>query len=286
MDNAQLDLASKYLQAADTYRDQLQPDEQATLDAYLKELAKAKAVAGLGVLRLRGGTGGMQPAHRRSRRPRRAQPAGVTSRSPAAANQAPAERRHQAARPVAAPRSARAAPPGQLRHGPAKGRRGRGAGHQVGAVRRHARQGRPRKSRRRGPAVVAPAVDAAANQPHDRRTARTKLHEARTALTNRQFEQAEAIALEVKDWGLTYGFFEDNPDKVAAAARALRRRDKIRNTPPREQSSQGVYDILVQESRAAHVGRQARRGGGEGTAGSADERRSPVDGGSGRVGPP
>ena len=42
-DGAQLDLASKYLQAAETYRDQLQTDEQATLDAYLKELAKAKA---------------------------------------------------------------------------------------------------------------------------------------------------------------------------------------------------------------------------------------------------
>ena len=72
---------------------------------------------------------------------------------------------------------------------------------------------------------------------------------ARAALSSRQFEQAEAIALDVKGWGLTYGLFEDNPDKVAAAARALRRRDKIRNTPPREQSSQGVYDILVQESR-------------------------------------
>ena len=41
--SAQLDLASKYLQAADTYRDGLQPDEQATLDAYLKELAKARS---------------------------------------------------------------------------------------------------------------------------------------------------------------------------------------------------------------------------------------------------
>ena len=40
----QLDLAAKYLQAAATYRDQLQPDEQATLDAYLKELANAKAI--------------------------------------------------------------------------------------------------------------------------------------------------------------------------------------------------------------------------------------------------
>ena len=42
----QLDLAAKYLQAANTYRDQLQPDEQATLDAYLAELAKAKTILG------------------------------------------------------------------------------------------------------------------------------------------------------------------------------------------------------------------------------------------------
>ena len=71
----------------------------------------------------------------------------------------------------------------------------------------------------------------------------------RHAINDRHFEQAEAIALEVKGWGLSYGLFEDNPDKVAAAARALRRRDKIRNTPGARQPSQGVYDILVQESR-------------------------------------
>ncbi len=41
--STQLDLASKYLAAADTYRDQLQPGEQAKLDAYLRELAKARA---------------------------------------------------------------------------------------------------------------------------------------------------------------------------------------------------------------------------------------------------
>ena len=112
---------------------------------------------------------------------------------------------------------------------------------------------------------MTPGARTAADQPHDRRTARNKLKEARAALANRQFEQAEAIALDVKGWGLTYGLFEDNPDKVAAAARALRRRDKIRNTPTREQSSQGVYDILVQESRQLmSVGKldeaEARRG--------------------------
>ena len=161
-----------------------------------------------------------------------------------------------------------------------------GPRRQVGAVRRHARQGRPRKSRKHGPRSLSPVV------PESRRISRTidgpprpSSSEARTAINDRQFEQAEAIALEVKSWGLTYGLFEDNPDKVAAAARALRRRDKIRNTPAREQSSQGVYDILVQESRQLMTDRQARRGRGQGTQGPADERGPTVDGGSGRVGP-
>src|SRR5262249_41641311 len=62
-------------------------------------------------------------------------------------------------------------------------------------------------------------------------------------------DQAEAVALEVKQWGLNYSLFEDTPEKVAAAARALRSRDRIRNASPRERSSQGVYDELVQASR-------------------------------------
>jgi hypothetical protein len=44
--SAQFDLASKYLGAANQYRDQLLADEQATLDAYLNELAKVKASQG------------------------------------------------------------------------------------------------------------------------------------------------------------------------------------------------------------------------------------------------
>ena len=85
--------------------------------------------------------------------------------------------------------------------------------------------------------------------PHNRESARALLREARAALANHQIDQAEAIAQEVKSWNLSYSFFGDNPDKVAAAARALRKRDKIRNTPTRERPSQGVYDVLVQESR-------------------------------------
>src|SRR5262249_52353306 len=40
--SAQFELASKYLEAANRYRDQLLTDEQTTLDAYLKELAKVQ----------------------------------------------------------------------------------------------------------------------------------------------------------------------------------------------------------------------------------------------------
>src|SRR5262249_8014434 len=99
------------------------------------------------------------------------------------------------------------------------------------------------------PKKVATAAGSAGTLTHDRKTAKVKLREARTLIENRQFEQAEALALDVKSWGLSYSVFDDTPAKVAAAAGALSHRDKIRNTSPREQSSQGVYDELVQESR-------------------------------------
>ena len=43
--SGQFELAAKYLDAAQLYRDQLQGDEQTTLDAYLKELSKVQAGA-------------------------------------------------------------------------------------------------------------------------------------------------------------------------------------------------------------------------------------------------
>ena len=77
---------------------------------------------------------------------------------------------------------------------------------------------------------AAPAPDStskpAQSLPHNRENAHALLREARAALANHQIDQAEAIAQEVKSWNLSYSFFGDNPDKVAAAARALRKRDK------------------------------------------------------------
>ncbi|MBV8233684.1 MAG: hypothetical protein JO329_27210, partial [Planctomycetaceae bacterium] len=102
------------------------------------------------------------------------------------------------------------------------------------------------------PAKVADALAkarpkmAAASSPtqaHTRSEAKARLKEARALLSSGEFEQAEALALDIKSWNLSYGFFEDNPEKVAAAARALRRRDALRkNNRPSEQPSQGVYD--------------------------------------------
>ena len=119
----------------------------------------------------------------------------------------------------------------------AEGRRGPRAGRPLGPVRRHARQARGGIVKVR-PRAVPVAAAADSGQVHDRRTARAKLQEARVLLNNRQYEQAEAIALDVKRWGLSYSLFEDNPDKVAAAARALRRREKVRNLPARQQDGQ------------------------------------------------
>ena len=99
------------------------------------------------------------------------------------------------------------------------------------------------------PKSLASTSKRAQSLPHNRENAHALLREARAVLANHQIDQAEAIAQEVKSWNLSYSFFGDNPDKVAAAARALRKRDKIRNTPTRERPRQGVYDVLVQESR-------------------------------------
>ena len=99
------------------------------------------------------------------------------------------------------------------------------------------------------PKNLASTSKPAQSLPHNRENAHALLREARAVLANHQIDQAETIAQEVKSWNLSYSFFGDNPDKVAAAARALRKRDKIRNTPTRERASQGVYDVLVQESR-------------------------------------
>ena len=136
------------------------------------------------------------------------------------------------------------------------------------------------------PKTLASMSNPAQSLPHNRETANAMLREARAALANHQFEQAEAIAQEVKGWNLSYSLFEDNPDKVAAAARALRKRDKIRNTPHQGTAQPGRLRRSGPGIPPADEAGQARRGRGQGAAGPADERRAGPHGRSCRVGPP
>jgi hypothetical protein len=64
-------------------------------------------------------------------------------------------------------------------------------------------------------------------QPRDRRAARLKLREARTALAAKELDKAEAIVNEVKSWNLHFGLFDDTPDKVNLAVAEVRRRETV-----------------------------------------------------------
>ena len=254
-DAAQLELAAKYLQAADRYRDMLEPDERMTLDAYLKELGKAKAAMASAA------PGAMPTAARPAAAP---QPVSAPPQtfSKVGADRGPANAGNPAGLDQIGPNVDTRQ---KARWTLMKAREELHQGNYDAARRKvdeaeslnvkwgllddtPARVSEEIKKARPKAVATRPAAGAAAG-PHDRRAAKAKLRDARAAINDRQFEQAEAIAIEVKNWGLSYGFFEDNPDKVAAAARALRRRDKIRNTPARDQSSHGIYDMMVQESR-------------------------------------
>ncbi|MGO8897929.1 MAG: type II secretory pathway, component PulD, partial [Isosphaeraceae bacterium] len=60
--SGKFELAAKYLDAAQMYRDQLQQDEQTTLDAYLKELSKVQASIAAGSTATDGAAPAMTPA--------------------------------------------------------------------------------------------------------------------------------------------------------------------------------------------------------------------------------
>ncbi|WP_246196174.1 type II secretory pathway, component PulD [Aquisphaera giovannonii] len=238
------DRAAKYLDAARLYRDELQSDEQATLDAYLKELAKVQGAA--------------------STAPAPAADPGVTKAAmpaPTAASPAPVGD----VRSAGTDEPAIADPKQRARWLLHEAREQIAAGNPAGAEAKIAEaeavdvkwglfDDTPAKVRkdlkREFPnAASADVGKAAPSQPGDHKTAVAQLREARAALAKHQVDQAESIAAQVKGWNLSYGLFEDNPDKVIAAAHALRKRDRMRNVPAKELASTGVYDVLVQESR-------------------------------------
>jgi type II secretory pathway component GspD/PulD (secretin) len=98
----------------------------------------------------------------------------------------------------------------------------------------------------RAQAAKAPGAGAA---PKDKKLAMQRLREARQLLATGQIDQAEAMALDVGTWGVHFGVMGDNPGKVVAAAKALRRRNDARNSGGAG-ISQDIYDTQVKESRA------------------------------------
>lgn len=66
------------------------------------------------------------------------------------------------------------------------------------------------------------------NLPHDRRTARGLLREARAALVASQFDKAEAIVREVRSWNLRFSLFDDSPDKIEVAIAEARNQEAMR----------------------------------------------------------
>ncbi|MFO0909224.1 MAG: hypothetical protein U0794_12890 [Isosphaeraceae bacterium] len=65
--------------------------------------------------------------------------------------------------------------------------------------------------------------------PKDRRAARARLREARIALGANHLDRADEIVQEVRSWGVSYGLFDDTPDKVAAAIYDARRKSALRS---------------------------------------------------------
>lgn len=96
----------------------------------------------------------------------------------------------------------------------------------------------------------APGVAAAQPVAGDRKRARAQLKEARAALESGDIDRAEMLAGEVNTWNLTFGALEDNPAKVMAAARALRRREQTRRGGGNylDQSPE-LYATLVAQAR-------------------------------------
>jgi hypothetical protein len=194
--------AAQYLDAANRYRDMLQPDEQATLDEYLKELAKSKAAPSSAPAAV---APAAEPAKAAAVRPRWSGPT---------------------ASPGAPSNGAGPAGPDQIAPSIDTKQRGRWLLHEA---REQIHVGNYDLAQRKvdeaealdikwglfddTPAKVTEEIkktrpktvaskSAADGKPHDRRAARIKLREARTALNSRQFEQAESIAMELKGWGL------------------------------------------------------------------------------------
>ncbi len=245
------DTAKKYLGAANEYRDQLKANEQVVLDEYLRALTSVTAPKDSAVKQT-SGTSVPTPA---TAAPTTATPARVEAPAAPAAPQsqssgmetrvASADTRQEARWLLTAARE-------QIRLGNYDDAAAKVARAQAMNIKWGLFDDTPAKvsesiAKARPKATSGSKVSTS----HSRAEAKAKLKEARTLMSASRFEQAEGLALEVESWGMSWGMLEENPRKVADAARALRKRDALRSSNPKDQPSLGVYESLVKESRSA-----------------------------------
>ncbi len=219
--------AAKYLKVASDYRDQLGSGDQAQLDAYLAKLNPAPA----------------DPAVRPASTAATTDPNPSPTTPPAVGQQRPTTDSKQEARWKL--QGARE----QMRMGNYDEASRTVAEVQKMNIKWGLFDETPAKLAEAIAKARPKAVVADSTGPRDKKQALARLKEARELLANNQFEQAEAIALEVNSWGLSYSLMDEKPAKVAAAARALRKRDAARNVSSKNAPSLGIYESLVAESR-------------------------------------
>jgi type II secretory pathway component GspD/PulD (secretin) len=223
--------AAKYLKVASDYRDQLQPGEQATLDDYLAKLNPAPT----------------DPAVKTASGAAAAGTTGTVLASPSAA-QPPGTQRTTSDPKQEARWKLQAA-----REQIARGNFDEATRIVVEVQKMNIKWGlfdeTPTKVAETIAKARSKAGPVATQVAHDKKQALAKLKEARDLLANSQYDQAEALAIEVNTWGVSYSMWDDKPSKVAAAARALRNRDKARGVPAKYQPSTGDYQELLTQSR-------------------------------------
>ncbi|MBV8610236.1 MAG: hypothetical protein JO034_22595 [Singulisphaera sp.] len=220
--------AGRYLRAADLYRDQLTDIEQIVLDGYLSKLDTPAREP------LASSDPGVAPVE------------GVEARPPCAA-----ARTVEPAPLNPETRSDDGTTPEPLPDEEAPNASASGLGTRIkpraGGVFRHALEPSPADpydygvrgtslepptDERRGPlhytlermglAIRKATATLIPPAPRTQRAAQAKLKQARESLAEDDYDHAEAIALEVKGWGLSFDRARDTPDRVILSARALR----------------------------------------------------------------
>ncbi len=235
--------AGAYLQAAQDFRDQLSPADQATLDQYTRLLSQGAPAAAISAPPVPSVSSPLPSASAAvpARAPVDPQVAAASAPSPRAAG---SNSKQQALWLVHSARE-------QLRLGNADAAAGFLAQAKAMNVRWTLFDDTPAKVeadlaklRAAMPTVAA----GAAGMPGDKKQAKAKLKEARQALDSGDYDRAEAIAREVESWKTNFTVLEESPGKIVAAAQALRRREAARRGPNAQPNGE-FYSILVTESR-------------------------------------